>query len=443
VCRAPLVTLEFDAFGDVQACCANALFPLGSVMTSTIDEIWHGPRIRTLRDALAQGDLSLGCSVCRHRLATSGAELPLEAYNSFPMPEGVPEWPHRLSFSLHNTCNLECVMCGADRSSKIRSRRAGLDPLPHRYGSRFFEQLVPYLRHASLIDFVGGEPFLVREHWRIWELLEELDVRPRCAVTTNATVWNDRVEHVLSVFPTDVFVSIDGCTRETFERIRVGASFDEVYRNLDRFRAYAAERGTYLAINWSFVRHNWRELPSMLRWAEERDLPVNVMTVIEPEHGVQRLPDEELDVVVATMDAWDVSLARDLDRNLAVWRRQLTMVRTERDRRRRNVPRQALMEPAAEVDLERIASTVLALADQPAPPHVADRRSEAWTSLQRWGVDHRRGGLVEGCAPLCARWLGCSSRRFVDALPELSEVHRTRGAARGSRVSARRGALGG
>ncbi len=39
-CAAPFVTLEFGAYGLVQACCANALYPLGDIRTQSIDEIW-------------------------------------------------------------------------------------------------------------------------------------------------------------------------------------------------------------------------------------------------------------------------------------------------------------------------------------------------------------------------------------------------------------------
>ncbi|MFM7068436.1 MAG: SPASM domain-containing protein, partial [Actinomycetes bacterium] len=164
LCGAPFVAMEFDPFGDVQVCCANSLYPIGNVAESSLHEIWHGPRARAIRAALTDGDMSLGCSVCRYRLTFGHGDLARDYYDNFPLPEldsdGQPAWPHSLQFSLHNTCNLECVMCGADRSSKIRTRRSGLEPLPHAYGDAFFEQVVPFLEHAAIVDFSGGEPFL-------------------------------------------------------------------------------------------------------------------------------------------------------------------------------------------------------------------------------------------------------------------------------------------
>ena len=107
------------------------------------EPIWEGPRARSLRAALARGDLGYGCSVCRHRLEHSAGGMPIDLYDLYPLadPAVTPEWPALLSFSLHNTCNLACIMCGGDASSKIRTQRDGLPGLPHAYGDAFFEQI--------------------------------------------------------------------------------------------------------------------------------------------------------------------------------------------------------------------------------------------------------------------------------------------------------------
>ncbi|MFM7063314.1 MAG: radical SAM protein [Actinomycetes bacterium] len=375
-CAAPFVTLEFGAYGMVQACCANALYPVGDVRHQTIQEIWDGFRINELRDAFRAGDLGPGCGVCRFRLLHTPGELPRNFYDNFGFAGGdTPEWPTVLSFSLHNTCNLACVMCGGDESSKIRSVRDQLPPLPHVYGDEFFEQLRPFLDHCDYADFVGGEPFLVREHERVWDLLVEGGRPVRCSVATNGTVWNDRVEHVLGELDFQVTVSVDGITRETFEKIRVGASYDEVFRNIERFRAYTAERDRPFTICWSLVRDNWAELPDMLRWCEERSIPLKIQTVMDLEWGVQRAPDDELRHVVETYRAADDRLGRELQLNLDVWRRELR--RLEDELASRGVPADGLRQMRGpEFDnAGHVQATVL---DGPTggPAPAADRAAE-------------------------------------------------------------------
>lgn len=407
VCAAPFVTMEFGPYGLVQACCANALYPVGDVRRQGLREIWEGRRNAALRDALSAGDVGPGCGVCRYRLEHTPGELPRDYYDQFGYSGGpAPEWPSILTFSLHNTCNLQCVMCGGDESSTIRSRRDHLPPLPHVYDDRFFEELVPFLEHCDFADFIGGEPFLVREHQRVWDLLMEMDRPVRCSATTNGTVWNERVEQILDRLDFQLTVSVDGVTRETFEAIRVGASFDEVYRNIDRFRRYTAERGRPFGLSWSLVRQNAHEFPAMLRWAEERGIPVKVQTVMEPEFGVQALPTDELRRVVDAYRREDARLSDELQLNLAMWRRELLRLEDELVLRRDPAARARQMRGAEFGNARHVLATVLAGPDgphaarHPAPPG-ADALLAPWRDggepVIELGLD-RTGLVVSGDA---------------------------------------------
>lgn len=391
VCAAPFVAMEFDQFGDVQACCANALYPLGNVATTSLREIWNGPRAVALREALLRGDLSYGCGVCRHRLEHEHGELPRDYYDSFPFTSLHPEWPYSLQFSLHNTCNLECAMCGADRSSKIRSRRSHLEPLPHAYGDEFFEQLGPFLEHCGAADFSGGEPFLVTEHVRVWDMLAQLDRPPLCSLTTNGTVWNDRVERALDQLDFHVAVSMDGVTAATFERVRVGARFDDVRRNLDRFARYTSERGTQLTITFCLVQQNWFELGAMLRFAEDRGIAVKVQTVIEPGHGVQRLPTDDLAFVVDALRREGEDLEGSLVLNRAMWDRELRRLTDELAQRRSPTPQQVYMEP-------------------PDPGHATRVESLARSVTHGRGTGRRRGRVTaDDVRRELERWSGSAT----------------------------------
>lgn len=382
--------MEFDAFGDVQACCANALYPLGNVTRQTLREIWEGPRAERLRRALASGDLSYGCSVCRYRLRYGHGELAQQYYENFPLPDGEAAWPYSLQFSLHNTCNLACVMCGADRSSRIRTQRSHLAPLPHAYGDRFFEEIVPFLEHAGAVDFSGGEPFLVPEHGRIWDVLIDMDQRPLCSLTTNGTVWNARTERVLEHLDTHISVSVDGMTPETFEAIRVGARFEEVMANLDRFLAYTRERGTVLTMSWSLVRGNWHELGAAARFAEERAIQLKVQTVIEPDFGLQRLPTDELRAVVEALEAEGERLEQDLVLNRPMWEREVGRLREELALRALPGPRMLCAEPAAPGNVDHVVEVALAAGERLVP--VARREAvvaRSLADLARWCSNDR------------------------------------------------------
>lgn len=387
-CRAPFIALDFDARGNVQACCANALYPLGNVTERRLPEIWTGERIHHLRAAVLRHDYSLGCTVCRHRRAGDGGALPADYYtNAFPGVSLDATTPHLLSFSLHNTCNLACIMCGADSSSRIRTRVLGLPPLPHVYDDRFFEDLHPFLVGCGAIDFVGGEPFLVSEHHRIWDILITEQLHPTCSVTTNGTVWNQTVERVLDSIDHNICLSFDGTTAATFEAVRVGASFATVMRNLHRFRDYTRSRGRHMNLSFSLVRQNWFELGSVLLLGEELGLPVTIQTVIEPEFGAQRSNDALLRTIVDSLTAEDARVRPHLAINGAAWDIELDKLRTELRRRTTGQRIERIMEPPSHTNADDMTTAFVAWLDATSP--VTDRTAASMcaairSDLTRW-----------------------------------------------------------
>ena len=292
LCPAPFTVMDFAPEGHVHACCVNASHPIGDVRTQTLREIWDGPRAQALRAAMERRDHAYGCGSCRQRSALGTGEPDLAYYRRNPAPRDV-HWPELMAFGLHNTCNLACAMCGGNLSSRLRALE-GRPRLAPAYGDRFFAELVEFLPHLRRAEFRGGEPFLVREHFRVWDLVRELGLELELQVTTNGTVWNDRVADVLDALPMQITFSIDGVTAATNESIRVGTDHDEVLANLDRFARYARDRGTRLDLSFCVLQRNHHELVDLLALADGLGVEAHPQLVLDPDHGLQRLPTDEL-----------------------------------------------------------------------------------------------------------------------------------------------------
>jgi len=277
--------MYFTTRGDVLACCQSGITPLGNVTESTLEDIWRGKRADILRRRLEAFDLPPECRFCQWQFDDGNPEGAYARNFDHLAPNGPGlEWPTQLEFAISNRCNLQCVMCNGDFSSTIRSRREGRTPLPMVYGEAFFAQLRPFLDRLETARFLGGEPFLVPEYQRIWDLIAETGRPVACDVTTNGTVWTPRLEATLAALPFSIAVSLDGITRETVEAVRVGAAFATVMANLERFGAYCRERGTSFALTYCLMTANWREFPAFLRFAGERGADVFVNTVNWPAH---------------------------------------------------------------------------------------------------------------------------------------------------------------
>lgn len=328
-CVAPQLQLYLYANGDVGPCCRNRVY--GNVGRTSLRDIWTGVRRRRLVERLGEQDYSLGCQMCEveHQLEGRAASYS-SMFDHWAGELGLdPEdtWPTRMEFELSNTCNLQCVQCSGDLSSSIRSRREHRSPLPKAYGEAFFDELPEFLAHLRQASFVGGEPFLSSEHHRVWSLIAECSPDLPCVVVTNATQWNERVESVLDRLRVQPFLSIDGASKAVYESIRVGADFDSVMRNVERFRQYCAARAVPLTIVFCVMPDNIHELPEMLLFAEERGIHLTTSIVRDPaDRSVAHLPVAQVEAILAELLSRSPEM-ESLVLNRATWLTEIDRVR--------------------------------------------------------------------------------------------------------------------
>lgn len=313
--------------GDVRACCRN-WEPLGNIATQRLGDIWDGAIRQDLVTRLSNDDFSFGCQQCDAEVLLEGREESYRAnFDRFaPVPDG-RAWPMRIEFNISNACNLQCVQCNGFLSSSIRTHREQLPPLPKVYDDSFFEDLRSFIPHLKEAQFAGGEPLLASENFRVWDMIEELAPGLPCTVVTNATQWTPRIERLFETHRMGFAFSIDGATKATYESIRIGADFDEVMVNLDRYTAHARRSGMTASINYCLMAQNFRELPVMLRMAEERGLAVDVSVVRSPARSsVAHLQQEEIQEGVAELERVDAEMSA-LPINARTWEREMTRLR--------------------------------------------------------------------------------------------------------------------
>jgi MoaA/NifB/PqqE/SkfB family radical SAM enzyme len=299
LCHAPSYGLHLAQNGSVLACGYTRFDPLGYYPKQSLTEIWFGEKAEAMRRAMRGRDFPKSCQMCRTQ-AEGGLyqQLRARAYDSLargPVDKALfkarhflrtgkfAEMPTSISFELANTCNLECVMCLGMLSSSIRQNREKLPPLPQHYGPELLEELrvfVPHLREAL---FFGGEPFLINLYLDIWELFIELNPNCKLCITTNGTVLNNRVRRIIESLPNlEVVVSLDAVTKETYETIRVNASFERVMENLLYFRDAMRRHGRRLMITPTFMVHNALEFQTLWDFCNREDITLDVGILTTP-----------------------------------------------------------------------------------------------------------------------------------------------------------------
>ncbi len=299
VCWAPIKSLYFGFRGNTSVCCFNKIHVVGKYPDLTIREIWNSAKRKEITQRLAQNDFSLGCMGCEELIVAENFKaLPAKNFDSLPVLR--TGFPSKMDFELSNECNLECLMCRGEFSSSIRKNREKLPPIKSAYDSDFVDQLEEFIPYLENSHFLGGEPFLVPIYLNIWERMVAINPKIRISIQTNGTILTNRIKHIINSMNFDIAVSIDSIIEENYRIIRKNGEWKKVLSNIHFFREYCREKGTHFHISYCPMIQNWKELPDVVKFANELDCNIFFNTVFHPKScSINSLSSTEISKIVA------------------------------------------------------------------------------------------------------------------------------------------------
>lgn len=272
ICHAPFNNMYFNSLGHVANCWLTFHDPEVYTPDKTIKEIWNSDRFKKLRQHIENLDLDYKCSNCKQNLLNRNfVSVLARAYdNQSPLTD----YPSLIELELDNSCNLECTMCTGLLSSSIRRNREKLSPLLSPYGDKFVSELNEFIPHLTEIRFNGGEPFLIKVYWQIWDNIVRLKPSLRVVIATNGTVLNERVKDILARGNFHLNISIDGLTKETYNNIRVNGDIDKLMQNFLWFRDFCARNNRVLCVMVNPMRQNWWEMGEFLNFCNRHGVHI-------------------------------------------------------------------------------------------------------------------------------------------------------------------------
>jgi MoaA/NifB/PqqE/SkfB family radical SAM enzyme len=160
-----------------------------------------------------------------------------------------------LDLKLGNICNLKCRICGSWSSSTFAAEelqwlrrdedrknnhhyhmlRAGAWP---RENPTFWSEIDKVVDHIQYIEFTGGEPFMIQEHFDMLQGLVDRGIANQIEIhyNTNGTQWPEHAEEIWKHFKTvEIAFSIDD-VGDRFEYQRSNAVWTEVCDNIEHFK---------------------------------------------------------------------------------------------------------------------------------------------------------------------------------------------------------------
>lgn len=266
-CVLPWVSLEASPIGTVRPCCLadDELVDNNgekfSLIKANFVEIQNSDSMRHLREQFLAAERPQTCRKCWNEERAGRTSKRMHTLDRLKHILGDQEWTADakplmfLDLKLGNICNLKCRICGSWSSSQYATEelndmhpsedkkvtyayqmlRAGSWP---RDNGQFWQQIDQHLTDIRYIEFTGGEPFMIREHFDMLRGIVDRGIAHNVEIhyNTNGTIFPEEAEVIWQHFKTvEVAFSIDDIG-ERFEYQRTNALWTEVCSNLDQFR---------------------------------------------------------------------------------------------------------------------------------------------------------------------------------------------------------------
>jgi MoaA/NifB/PqqE/SkfB family radical SAM enzyme len=375
-CVLPWVSLEASPIGTVRPCCladdeivdnAGVKFKL---INSDFTAIRNSDHMVSLRQEFLAGRQPQTCRRCWAEEDAGRTSKRMHTLNRLKHMGISPEWTADakplmfLDLKLGNICNLKCRICGSWSSSQFASEELKFvenkkesfhyqmlkDGAWPRENSQFWTELNSSLSDIRYLEFTGGEPFMIQEHFDLLQTLVDQRVAHQVEIhyNTNGTQYPEHAEDIWRHFKhVEIAFSIDD-VEQRFEYQRTNAVWTEVCENIEKFKQMRARNNNitlqvcctinvfnvlYLADVADWIRKQdfdyvyWNMLHDA-PWLSIAHLPADAKLAIAAQLTSQSFPTEyqhEIQKIVEFMNLGTSLDQNDLIKNI----RQLDLRRNE------------------------------------------------------------------------------------------------------------------
>ncbi len=157
------------------------------------------------------------------------------SYHWFWRTEAPPTGPIGLNVEPTNACNLKCYTCSSDGT-----RKRGFMDL------NLFRKIIDQAPESGVHEiflFEAGEPMLHKDLPKMVEYVVSKGL-VSWLVTNGTLLTREKSEALLDAGLDNMWVSFDGDNKEDYEKMRVGANYEEVIDNIKTFLRLKKERGS-------------------------------------------------------------------------------------------------------------------------------------------------------------------------------------------------------
>jgi pyruvate-formate lyase-activating enzyme len=227
-CRMPFVGFQ-SAHGGCRLCCGVSGPDRSNLISGK--EFWNSEYLSEVRKKMEKGDRVPACQKCYDE-ETLGKLSLRNHYNARYKDLNEMESPTALDLDFSNLCNLQCVMCGPDRSSQWAKELGNKEVLS--ISKDKLDIICKMSHNVKYLTIQGGEPSLMPEFEYYFQYLKDNKLIHNIKVDciSNLTNTNNKFYYLLDEFKTvDLNASVDSFGLVN-NYIRYPSNFEKIEKNL-------------------------------------------------------------------------------------------------------------------------------------------------------------------------------------------------------------------
>lgn len=169
--------------------------------------------------------------------------------------------PYAFMIETTSICNLKCIFCFTRLEEQKRKNNF------MSYGQ--FKKIIDEIRwHAIYINFwFAGEPLINKELEDMIGYANKNNIIT-CISTNSTLLTKDRIQKIINAGLDKMIISFDGATKETYEKIRVGANFEKIIQNI-RNLISMKQKKPFVSLQMVVTKDNEPEIPLFRKLAKE------------------------------------------------------------------------------------------------------------------------------------------------------------------------------
>ena len=286
-CRRPFDTILVDKRGSCYACECQSWLPqsIGNLQVQSLGHIIDQSQMRShLQSSIEDGSYRY-CNnkQCSYLL---GQDFDF-AYFSKDRPTGTVE---KIRLAIDDSCNLRCPSC---RKSMVFHKEGPSYKLGIRLADRINHWLSEQRHRLTVHIGSDGDPFASHVYRHFMQNTPKGD-HIKYSILTNGLMFKEfhqQIPHVIKNLQ-DLGVSIDGASRGTYEKLRLGGKWDKILEALECMAEQKRRHGFRFTLHFVVQKDNYHEMNAIIDLGERHGADAVWLNKIE-DWGTNKNFDEQ------------------------------------------------------------------------------------------------------------------------------------------------------